>query len=100
MAEAFVYACQHGRTEVVRWFLDRGQNPDVAPFLGQTGLHLAILHQQPEVVRLLLERGADPSIRDELLHADADGLVRLLFATMWRDPVARQIRKLIKSRPR
>jgi ankyrin repeat protein len=40
MAEAFVYACQHGRTEVVRWFLDRGQNPDVAPFLGQTGLHL------------------------------------------------------------
>ena len=30
MAEAFVYACQHGRTEVVRWFLDRGQNPDVA----------------------------------------------------------------------
>jgi Ankyrin repeats (3 copies)/Ankyrin repeats (many copies) len=100
MAEAFVYACQHGRTEVVRWFLDRGQNPDVAPFLGQTGLHLAILHQQPEVVRLLLERGADPSLRDELLGVDADGLVRLLFATMWRDPVARQIRKLIKSRPR
>jgi Ankyrin repeats (3 copies) len=100
MAEAFVYACQHGRTEVVRWFLDRGQNPDVAPFLGQTGLHLAILHQRPEVVRLLLERGADPSLRDEFLHADADGLVRLLFATMWRDPVARQIRKLIKSRPR
>jgi Ankyrin repeats (many copies) len=84
----------------VRWFLDRGLNPDVAPFLGQTGLHLAILHQQPEVVRLLLERGADPSIRDELLHADADGLVRLLFATMWRDPVARQLRKLIKSRSR
>src|SRR5690348_17051425 len=100
MAEAFVYACQHGRTEVVRWFLDRGQNPDVAPFLGQTGLHLAILHQRPEVVRLLLERGADPSLRDEFLHADADGLVRLLFATMWRDPVVRQIRKLIKSRSR
>jgi Ankyrin repeats (3 copies) len=100
MAEAFVYACQHGRTEVVRWFLDRGQNPDVAPFLGQTGLHLAIMHQRPEVVRLLLERGADPSLRDELLHTDADGLVRLLFATMWHDPVARQLRKLIKSRPR
>jgi Ankyrin repeats (3 copies) len=100
MAEAFVYACQHGRTEVVRWFLDRGQNPDVAPFLGQTGLHLAILHQQPDVVRLLLERGADPSLRDELFHVDADGLVRILFAAMWRDPVARQIRKLIKSRSR
>ena len=100
MAEAFVYACQHGRTEVVRWFLDRGVSPDVAPFLGQTGLHLAILHQQPEVVRLLLERGADPSLRDELFHVDADGLVRILFAAMWRDPVARQLRKLIKSRSR
>jgi hypothetical protein len=52
------------------------------------------------VVRLLLERGADPSLRDELFHVDADGLVRLLFATMWRDPVARQLRKLIKSRSR
>jgi len=26
--------------------------------------------------------------------------VRLLFATNWRDPVARQIRRLIKSRSR
>lgn len=69
MAEAFVYACQHGRTEVVRWFLDRGVSPDVAPFLGQTGLHLAILHQQPEMVRLLLERGADPSRRNTFAAA-------------------------------
>ena len=36
MAEAFVYACQHGRIEVVRWFLDRGLNPDAAPFFGRT----------------------------------------------------------------
>jgi hypothetical protein len=34
MAEAFVYACRHGRIEVVRWFLDRGLDPDVAPFSG------------------------------------------------------------------
>jgi hypothetical protein len=27
MAEAFVYACRHGRIEVVRWFLDRGLTP-------------------------------------------------------------------------
>ena len=31
IAEAFVHACQHGRTEVVRWFLDLGVRPDVAP---------------------------------------------------------------------
>jgi hypothetical protein len=100
MAEAFVYACQHGRTEVVRWFLDRGQNPDVAPFLGQTGLHLAILHRQVEVVRLLMERGADPSIRGELVPFDAAGLLGIFSAVDGRDPVIRQLRKLIKSRSR
>jgi ankyrin repeat protein len=100
MAEAFVHACQHGRTEVVRWFLDRGLNPDVAPYFGQTGLHWAVMHQQPEVVRLLLERGADPSLRGELLPFDAVGLLRILSVVDGRDPVIRQLRKLIKSRSR
>jgi hypothetical protein len=100
MAEAFVYACQQGRTEVVRWFLDRGLNPDVAPFLGQTGLHLAIIQRHVEVVRLLMERGADPSIRGELIPFDAAGLLGIFSAVDGRDPVVRQLRKLIKSRPR
>ncbi|MFG6201027.1 ankyrin repeat domain-containing protein [Nonomuraea sp. JJY05] len=73
MGEAFVHACQHGRTEVVRWFLDRGVHPDVAPYLGRTGLHWAIPGGRLPVIRLLLERGADPSIRDDLLRTDADG---------------------------
>jgi hypothetical protein len=98
MAEAFAYACQHGRTEVVRWFLDRGQNPDVAPFLGYTGLHLAILHQKVEVVRLLLERGADPSIRGEMFPFDAAGLLAILSAVDGRDPVIRQLHELLKPR--
>jgi hypothetical protein len=67
MAEAFVYACRHGRIEVVRWFLDRGLDPDVAPFFGRTGLLWAVMGQQVEVVRLLLERGADPSRHEEHL---------------------------------
>jgi ankyrin repeat protein len=100
MAEAFVYACQHGRTEVVRWFLDRGQNPDVAPFLGYTALHLAILHQRVEVVRLLMERGADPSIRGEMFPFDAAGLLAILSAVDGRDPVIRQLHELLKSRSR
>jgi ankyrin repeat protein len=101
MSEAFIYACQHGRTEVVRWFLDRGQNPDVvAPFIGYTGLHLAILHQQVEVVRLLMERGADPSIRGEMLPFDAAGLLVILSAADGSDPVIRQLHELLKSRPR
>ncbi len=97
MAEAFVHACQHGRTEVVRWFLDRGVDPDAAPYLGRTGLHWAIMHSQLEVARLLLEHGADPSIRDELAQADADGWLHMLFATRWHDPVIQQLHQLIES---
>ena len=100
MAEAFVHACQHGRTEVVRWFLDLGVSPDVAPYLGRTGLHWAIMHSQLEVARLLLERGADPSIRDELFQADADGWLHMFFATRWHDPVIQQLHQLIESRSR
>ncbi len=100
MAEAFVHACQHGRTEVVRWFLDLGVSPDVAPYFGRTGLHWAIPNGHLEVIRLLLERGADPSIRDELFQADADGWLHMFFATRWHDPVTQQIHDLIESRTR
>jgi hypothetical protein len=100
IAEAFVHACQHGRTEVVRWFLDLGVRPDVAPYLGRTGLHWAIRHPHLEVIRLLMERGADPSIRDELFQADADGWLHVFFATRWHDPVTQQLHDLIQSRTR
>jgi hypothetical protein len=100
IAEAFVHACQHGRTEVVRWFLDRGVRPDVAPYLGRTGLHWAIPGGHLDVIRLLLERGADPSIRDDLFQADADGWLHMFFATRWHDPVTQQLHDLIESRSR
>ena len=100
IAEAFVHACQHGRTEVVRWLLDLGVRPDVAPYLGRTGLHWAIPGRHLEVIRLLLERGADPSIRDEMFHADADALLHVYFATEWHDPVTQQLHNLLESRPR
>jgi hypothetical protein len=99
IAEAFVHACQHGRTEVVRWFLDLGVSPDVTAYFGQTGLHWAIMHSQLEVARLLLERGADPSIRDELFQADAASWLRMFFATRWHDPMTQQLHDLLESRP-
>ncbi|TDD13703.1 ankyrin repeat domain-containing protein [Nonomuraea diastatica] len=100
VGEAFVHACQHGRIEVVRWFLDRGVHPDVAPYLGRTGLHWAIPGGRLHVIRLLLERGADPSIRDDLLQADADGWLHIVFAARPHDPVAQQLHDLIETRSR
>jgi hypothetical protein len=95
MAEAFVHACQHGRTEVVRWFLDRGLNPDVAPYFGRTGLVWAVMSQQPEVAGLLMERGADPARGDEMVPFGAKALVAILLAIDPHDPVVRQLDKLI-----
>jgi hypothetical protein len=100
MAEAFVHACQHGRTEVVRWFLDRGLNPDVAPYFGRTGLVWAVMYQQPKVVGLLMERGADPARGDEMVPFGANALVAILLAADQHDPVVRQLDKLIRSRSR
>jgi hypothetical protein len=100
MAEAFVHACQHGRTEVVRWFLDRGLNPDVAAYFGRTGLLWAVLHQKPEVVGLLMERGADPARGDAMVPFGAKALVAILLAADQHDPVVRQIDKLFNSRSR
>jgi hypothetical protein len=100
MAEAFVYACQHGRTEVVRWFLDRGLNPDVTPYFGRTGLVWAVISQQPEVVGLLMERGADPARGDEMVPFGANALVAILLAADQHDPVVRQLDKLLRSRSR
>jgi hypothetical protein len=100
MAEAFVHACQHGRTEVVRWFLDRGLNPDVAPYFGRTGLVWAVMYQQLEVAGLLMERGADPARGDEMGPFGAQAVVAILLATDQHDPVVRQLDKLIRSRSR
>ncbi len=100
MAEAFVHACQHGRTEVVRWFLDRGLDPDVTPYTGRTGLFWAVMSQQPEVVGLLLERGADPARRDDMIPFDAQAFVAMLLITGQNNPVARELDQLLRSRPR
>jgi ankyrin repeat protein len=84
----------------VRWLLDRGIHPDVAPYLGRTGLHWAIPGGHLEVIRLLLERGADPSIRDALFQIDADGWLHMFHGAHPHDPVTQQLHGLIESRSR
>ena len=39
-------------------------------------------------------------VRDELIQADADGWLHMLYVTRWHDPVAQQIHDLIQSRKR
>ena len=81
----------------MRWFLDRGLNPDVAPYFGRTGLVWAVMYPQPEVVGLLIERGADPARRDEMIPFDARGYVALLLATDQHNPVVRQLDELLRG---
>ncbi|MDI6101707.1 ankyrin repeat domain-containing protein [Actinoplanes sp. NEAU-A12] len=100
VAEAFVHACQHGRVEIVRWFLSHGVHPDVAPYYGRTGLHWAIPPGHLEVIRLLLDRGADPSLRDDLFQSDADGWLHIFFAARPHDPLTLQLHELIENRSR
>jgi ankyrin repeat protein len=67
---ALALAAQHGQVEVVRLFLDRGEDPDrynPADYHAHaTPLHQAVWANQGEVVRLLVERGARLDLRDTL----------------------------------
>lgn len=65
----------------VRWFLDRGADPDLSAQDGFPALHLAIDRtgaDRVEVVALLLGRGADPALRTRIDdHATAEKEARL-----------------------
>src|SRR5207244_7987680 len=69
---ALVLAAQHGHVEVVRLFLDAGEDPNRYNPDGfhshSTPLHQAICSNHLGVVRLLVERGARLDIRDTLYH--------------------------------
>jgi hypothetical protein len=54
----FDWACQYGRTDVVRFLLDRGVSVATPSPNGQTFLHSAALGGHGDIVAVLLERGA------------------------------------------
>jgi hypothetical protein len=67
--------------ETAEWLIDHGATVDLKATFGGlthgqgiTALHLASQGGRLAMVRLLIERGADPKIKDDLYHADAEGM--------------------------
>ncbi len=59
-------AAYYGKLEVLRFLLDKIQNPDAQQDRnGLTPLHYAVLGEQPEAARELLARGCHPNARDK-----------------------------------
>jgi len=59
-----VSAVLAGKTEVVKFRLQSGENANSANKSGKPILQLAILKGHNDMVKLLLDRGADPTVRD------------------------------------
>ena len=62
-------------TEVVRWLLDHGANPNAPVLNGSTPLHQAIFHGRMELAPILVEHGANVETKDE------EGTTPLDYAT-------------------
>ena len=69
LASCFMYACGYGRTEAVRFLLDRGTDPCAHNREGETPLHWSAFGAHDGVAALLLERGARPDVRDDRWRA-------------------------------
>ena len=95
LGEALVHAAHNGRDESVAWLLDRGVDVDAAPYLGLTGLHLAVLSGYLHMVELLVERGADLTLRDEVHGETALEWAERLAE---RDPTSGEIRDYLRER--
>lgn len=69
LESGFLYACGYGHTDIVRFLLERGVEPDVRTRSGETGLHWASFGPHPGVAQLLLERSATVDRRDNRFEA-------------------------------
>ena len=66
MKDAFAWACEFGRTDVVDFLLQKGMDAGTSlRHNGQTGLHWAAFGGHAATVKLLLERGAPVNAKDD-----------------------------------
>jgi ankyrin repeat protein len=64
LAESLRYACGYGHTEVARFLLERGADPNVANQQGEATLHWAMWGPHVEIVEMLLARGVRVDVND------------------------------------
>jgi ankyrin repeat protein len=69
LQSGFRYACGYGRTEVVRFLLEKEVDLSQCGTDGQTGLHWAAYGARVDVVRLLLQHGFPVDAKDNNFHA-------------------------------
>lgn len=87
---ALMDAAQAGAVELVKLFLSRGADPNLASKDAQTALIVAVGRNDAEISRLLLDGGGDPDIVDKL------GLSARKYAALFKNPA---IVGLIDTRP-
>ncbi|XP_023319102.1 tankyrase-2-like [Trichogramma pretiosum] len=90
----FHMACKHGCVDVVKKFLELGQDINcIAPETGDSPLHLALENYKTEVAKLLLRNGASLTLANKdgstplhlIFKIDADGGLTEMFFEICRD---------------
>jgi ankyrin repeat protein len=61
----FIWACEFGQTDAVRFLLDRGFKPQDDFMNGETGLHWAAFGGHADIVKLLLESNVPVNAKEE-----------------------------------
>lgn len=71
MDQALFFAAKHGQTEVVKYLLDHGTDPNSLHHENQTAIHWASFNGHLDCVKSLIEAGANPSLRDKRWNSSA-----------------------------
>jgi ankyrin repeat protein len=64
MEAGFLYACEYGQTDVVKFMVEQGVDPASHKGDGQTGLHWAVIGGQLDTVKSLLRRNAPLEVKN------------------------------------